>query len=242
MTDARELLKGTPAEARRPACPSNLCISQSAPLLAWRSVYFAKPQSFDLSQLFPSGLQAISLADLIQLAGAHAVKITGGPSIVVPLGRKDVTVADPPGRIPGESLDGALPAQDSRLWLRALGAFRLDHALRRPQSSLLITMSNGFWRQNIFRSAAVATHNQPLKDLTVAIRFSARAVAHFSSPSRGPAPGALCCHRLWHARAGGAERCTHDWWERFRRSCHVRQRLFPDAAREVRRRRALSAC
>lgn len=51
--------------------------------------------------------QNLSLADLIQLAGAYAVKMTGGPSIPVPVGRKDASVADPPGRIPGEGFDGA---------------------------------------------------------------------------------------------------------------------------------------
>ena len=50
--------------------------------------------------------EGLSLADLIQVAGAHAVAITGGPSIRVPLGRLDAPLADPAGRMPEESLDG----------------------------------------------------------------------------------------------------------------------------------------
>lgn len=44
----------------------------------------------------------VSYADLIALGGAHAVKITGGPVMQVPVGRVDATEADPPGRMPGE--------------------------------------------------------------------------------------------------------------------------------------------
>lgn len=48
----------------------------------------------------------LSLADLIQLAGAYSVLITGGPAITVPLGRLDALSADPEGRMPEETLDG----------------------------------------------------------------------------------------------------------------------------------------
>ena len=48
----------------------------------------------------------MSLADLIQVAGAYAVALTGGPSIRVPLGRLDAAEADPTGRMPEETLDG----------------------------------------------------------------------------------------------------------------------------------------
>ena len=37
----------------------------------------------------------ISLSDLIAYGGAYAVRITGGPSIKVPIGRLDVTTEDP---------------------------------------------------------------------------------------------------------------------------------------------------
>lgn len=47
---------------------------------------------------------AVSKADLIALAGAHAVRITGGPVIDVPVGRIDASGADPEGRLPAETL------------------------------------------------------------------------------------------------------------------------------------------
>ena len=42
----------------------------------------------------------ITWADLIQLGGAEAVAITGGPCIPVPIGRFDVQQADPSGQLP----------------------------------------------------------------------------------------------------------------------------------------------
>lgn len=44
----------------------------------------------------------LSNADLIALAGAHAVQICGGPSIAVPIGRLDAAAADPEGRMVSE--------------------------------------------------------------------------------------------------------------------------------------------
>ena len=45
----------------------------------------------------------ITWADLIQLGGAEAVAITGGPCIPVPIGRADVAQADPAGQLPAAS-------------------------------------------------------------------------------------------------------------------------------------------
>ncbi|KAK9812280.1 hypothetical protein WJX73_009877 [Symbiochloris irregularis] len=46
----------------------------------------------------------LSHADLIALAGAHAVATTGGPVIKVPIGRADASAEDPKGRLPEETL------------------------------------------------------------------------------------------------------------------------------------------
>lgn len=46
----------------------------------------------------------LSRADVIALAGAHAVRITGGPLIDVPIGRTDAQQGDPLNRLPDEKL------------------------------------------------------------------------------------------------------------------------------------------
>ena len=74
-----------------------------------------RPESFGLKRGVKPVLEAqsllvgtpaasVSLADLIQVAGAHAVQVTGGPAITVPLGRLDVAAADPAGRMPPETM------------------------------------------------------------------------------------------------------------------------------------------
>jgi len=76
-----------------------------------------RPESFGLKRglrpvqdaaelLKGTAAERLSFADLIQLAGAHAVAVTGGPAIAVPLGRVDTAAADPEGRMPEETLDG----------------------------------------------------------------------------------------------------------------------------------------
>lgn len=46
-------------------------------------------------------------ADIVALVGAAAVRVTGGPSIALPLGRAVATsaVGDPMGRMPGEDFN-----------------------------------------------------------------------------------------------------------------------------------------
>ncbi|KAG7671273.1 putative L-ascorbate peroxidase 6 [Nannochloris sp. 'desiccata'] len=51
--------------------------------------------------------KTVSRADLIALAGARAVRITGGPVIDVPVGRIDALEADPEHRLPEENFTAA---------------------------------------------------------------------------------------------------------------------------------------
>jgi L-ascorbate peroxidase len=47
---------------------------------------------------------------MIQLAAAHAVRRTGGPSIPIRVGRADATGPDPEGRLPAEDADAKTQA------------------------------------------------------------------------------------------------------------------------------------
>uniref|UniRef100_A0A0D9X9X3 Plant heme peroxidase family profile domain-containing protein n=1 Tax=Leersia perrieri TaxID=77586 RepID=A0A0D9X9X3_9ORYZ len=51
------------------------------------------------------GVQQVSWADLIAVAGAESVALCGGPEIPVRLGRLDSSTADPTGKLPEETLD-----------------------------------------------------------------------------------------------------------------------------------------
>ncbi|KAI3919757.1 hypothetical protein MKX01_000198 [Papaver californicum] len=51
------------------------------------------------------GTEPVTWVDLIAVAGAEAVSLCGGPLIPVQLGRIDLKVPDPEGRLPEETLD-----------------------------------------------------------------------------------------------------------------------------------------
>ncbi|KAJ6832515.1 putative L-ascorbate peroxidase 6 isoform X2 [Iris pallida] len=73
-----------------------------------------RPENIGLSKTFKilekakreiDKIQQVSWADLIAVAGAEAVALCGGPNIAVQLGRLDVSIPDPQGKLPLESLD-----------------------------------------------------------------------------------------------------------------------------------------
>lgn len=73
-----------------------------------------RPENIGLSKTFKilekakreiDKIQQVSWADLIAVAGAEAVALCGGPNIPVQLGRLDVRIPDPQGKLPLESLD-----------------------------------------------------------------------------------------------------------------------------------------
>ncbi|KAK9845062.1 hypothetical protein WJX74_010134 [Apatococcus lobatus] len=77
-----------------------------------------RPENFGLERGWPiieavaralkgTPAETLSLADLVALGGAWAVQITGGPSIVIPVGRTDAPEEDPEERLPAETLPAA---------------------------------------------------------------------------------------------------------------------------------------
>lgn len=98
-TGTWDALKGTggangslPLELKRPENAGGLAF-------AWAIISGAKKAAA------ATGAPALSDADMIQLAGAVAVKKCGGPDIPVPLGRPDAKKADPGGQLPALTLD-----------------------------------------------------------------------------------------------------------------------------------------
>lgn len=59
----------------------------------------------------------VSKADLIAMAGAHAIAICGGPVMQPVIGRRDAQGQDPEGRLPSEKL----PAKDLKLVFASMG-------------------------------------------------------------------------------------------------------------------------
>ncbi|KAK9862530.1 hypothetical protein WJX84_005324 [Apatococcus fuscideae] len=59
------------------------------------------------SSLKGSPAESLSLADLVALGGAWAVRATGGPTIDIPVGRRDASEEDPEERLPAETLPAA---------------------------------------------------------------------------------------------------------------------------------------
>lgn len=153
--------------------------------------------------------QGLSLADLIQLAGAHAVKMTGGPAIPVPVGRKDASVADPPGRIPGEGFTGACLRFPNSF--RQASAPRCTDAKRASSQDTRLTPA--------LQRPALLPPPLPL---------------HYKKNSRA-APCSVRRRWVLCPGDGGALWGAYDWRERVRGPGDVRQHVLQDAAREVRR-------
>ncbi|KAK9820769.1 hypothetical protein WJX74_000393 [Apatococcus lobatus] len=67
----------------------------------------------ELQQGLAAGGTNLSTADLIQLCGALAVELTGGPSIPVQLGRQDASQPDSDDQLPNPDMQ---PAQLQQLF------------------------------------------------------------------------------------------------------------------------------
>jgi adenylate cyclase len=103
----------------------------------------------------------VSWADLIALSGAVAVLQAGGPDIGIPIGRRDVDIADPTGRLPSpdEPWD---PLRDRMLalgfsmeeFVALCGAHTLGTVNGNPFTDEPFHFSNAYYRQLIHGAAA----------------------------------------------------------------------------------------
>ena len=60
-----------------------------------------------LQQGLQAGGSNVTLADLIQLCGALAVELTGGPVIPIQMGRQDASLPDGDGQLPTPDMQPA---------------------------------------------------------------------------------------------------------------------------------------
>jgi L-ascorbate peroxidase len=92
--------------------------------------------------------ESLSAADLIALAGAHAVALCGGPQISVPVGRIDATGPDAEGRMVSERASAAqLIANfaDKGLGVRELVALSGAHTLGGKGFGDPVTFDNAYY-------------------------------------------------------------------------------------------------
>lgn len=91
----------------------------------------------------------VSRADLVALAGAYAVRITGGPAIQVPVGRRDAAGPDPDGRMP--ALDASAEQQIANFAAKGLSAQELvvlsgSHTLGSKGYGDPVTFDNTYYK------------------------------------------------------------------------------------------------
>ncbi len=191
-------------EARaRPLGHARAFLSLSHNAVSFFASQLDRPESFGLKRGLRPVLDArealrntpaadVSLADLIQLAGAHAVALTGGPSIAVPLGRTDAASADPPNRMPAETLSGAaLRAHFARAGLstRELVALSGAHTIGGKGFGGPLVFDNTYYKTLLARPWADASASPEAREMA----------AHIGLPSDKSLPDDPEC-RVWIQR------------------------------------------